>query len=731
MARALVLILFAAVLAAAEGWETWWQRAERDLQLADRAAARAARAADPPPPGCGGLALAHHRLLLAWLGGDASAGGHLAAVRNASIPCIALLAPGTRLAAAPGLPADGGMGFHPAVAMGGPPELGELAGKVATLRGNEAAAAVSNVLYELRWRDMLWGLQPEEAKRRTGLASAPAPLPQLEVECMEEAMYALLQDDDYYRRNRLPQPSDRAFAARVGAACPPAWRPIAWWIARESPKASQPRAAAERALALTARIGAAARSHAGLLRLAMPGLQHWADGRRWERRFGLTNEVAAMVTVLRQHLDDPVAAASDMAAFQRAGAAWLAETAWADRPTYSDEFWIGLCNRRSALAPAVAAWERLAVRLSAWAAENAAAGRRLPAWSDAEAAAALERLAALDPELAAAREELSAADASRHCGEGLFAMLVQVRTALTTHRAVLEAQRAGQTRVLAALQRRDSALAAIATARSTIAAAEADLALVAGSPVASLPLSCGLGEPLATAPGRSDESAIDTPLLDALAEEPWRALAVRLVGLRRSAAAEIIPTWQQLRRRHALFASLAAAGHPDLDAIAADLARDGANASAAMLTGARRAPAIPPAVDSAVQAWLVAAARPAAGRQAVPAREPTREQHTERFMCQAADLGNDWGHLAALVIESRRDPLPVLARQEALTAIAAPDAELAALARESAVLLRGLGHYVAAAHLDLAAKPDPQARQRYLAAARAWIAAVPAEPRTP
>lgn len=730
MRRALVLVLIAVGLAAAEGWETWWQRAERDLLLTDRTAARTARAADPPLPGAGGLALAHHRLLLAWLGGDASAGGHLAAVRAESHRAIVLLAPGSPLAELPLKPGDAA-GFHPAVAVGGPSELSELAGKAATLRGNDAAAAVSNALYELRWRDMLWGLQPDEARRRTGLAIAPTPIPALEVECMEAAMYVLIDNDGFFRRHQLPRPADRAFAARVGATCPPPWRAIAWWIAREAPKASQPRLAGERALGLAGRIGDAARSHPVLLRLAMPSLEQWAAGRRWERRFGLTGEVTAMVAVLRQLLDDPAGAAADMAAFQRAGSAWLAETVWTERPVYSDDFWVGLANRRGALAPALAAWERLAARMTVWAAANAALGRRLPAWNDAEAADALARLEALAPDVAAVREELGAASVSRHCGEALDAMLQHVRTALTTHRAVLAAQRAGETRVLAALQRRDSALAAVATARTGMARCEADLALVVAAPVASLPLSCGLGEPLAAAPGRSDEAAIDAALLAALTEDPWRALAARLVALRRTAAAEVVPTWQQLHRRHALFVGLATARHPDLDAIAADLASDGASASAAMLAAARHAPGIPPAVDQAVLAWLTAAARPVAGRQTPPAREPTREQYTERFMCLAADLGEAWTHLAALVIESRHDPLPVLARQEALTAIAAPDAELAALAREAAVLLRGLGHYVAAAHLDLAAAPDLQARQRYLAAARAWLAAIAAEPLTP
>lgn len=731
MRRSLLILILCLRLDAADTWEAWWSRAEADLRRPDRQAALAVRSADPPPPGAGGLALAHHRLLLAWLAGDASAGGHLAALRNASLPAIALLAPGTTLAAVPGLPAAPGDGFHPAVAAGGPPELSALAAKTASLRGNDAAAAVNDTLRELRWRDMLWGLQPEEARRRTGLAAAPTPIPQLEVECMEAATYALLDNDGYFRRNALPQPADRAFAARVGATCPPPWRVIAWWIATEAPKGSQPRQAGERAVALVARISAAARSHSALLRLALPSLEHWAAGRRWERRFGLTGEITAMVAVLRQHLDDPAAAAADLTAFQRAAAAWLAETAWAERPIYADDSWVGLANRRNPLAPALAAWERLATRLSLWAAANTAVGRRLPAWQDAEAAEALARLETLQPDLAAAREELGAADVSRHCGEALDAMLLQVRTALTTHRAVLAGQRAGETRVLAALQRRDRALAAIASARSGIASAEADLALVVGAPIASLPLSCGLGEPLASAPGRSDEAAVDAPLLAALAAEPWKGLAARLVELRRSAAAEVVPTWQLLRRRHAIFAALAATGHPDLDAIAADLASDGASASAAMLAAARHAPAVPPAIEAAVQAWLAAAARPAAGRQAPPARPLTREQGDERFMCLAAELGDPWRHLAALLIEARRDPLPVLARQEALTAIAAPDAELAALARDAAALLRGLCHYVAAAHLELAAAPDPQARQRYLAAARAWIAANPVEPRTP
>jgi len=66
-----------------------------------------------------------------------------------------------------------------------------------------------------------------------------------------------------------------------------------------------------------------------------------------------------------------------------------------------------------------------------------------------------------------------------------------------------------------------------------------------------------------------------------------------------------------------------------------------------------------------------------------------------------------------------------------LTAIAAPDAELAALARDGAALLHHLRHFVAEAHLRLAADPDPQARQRYLAAARTWLTAEIAERRTP
>lgn len=725
MRRALVLLLIAVGLAAAEGWETWWQRAERDLQLADRTAARAARAADPPPPGSGGLALAHHRLLLAWLGGDATAGPTLAAVRAESHRSIRLLAPGTPLAATTDLPPAAGAGFHQAVMAGGPPELATFAAAMQQKRGDAMVWAVHDALRELHWRDVLWVQEPAEARRTTGLDQAPAFIPPLEAECLYAAAQCLADDQEYQF-----DPAERAFAARVGATCPPPWQDVAWWIALKSPVASQPRAAAEQALALAARISAAARSHAALLRLAMPALEVWATDRRWQRRFGLTVEAAAMVAMLRQHLDDPPGAAAAMAAFQAAGTAWLAETAWESRRSDTDDSWIGVCNRRGALAPAIAAWAGLSDRLATWAAANAALGRRLPGWSDAEAATALARLEALEPELATAREGLAAGPLSRACWEGLQAMLAQVRTALTTHRVVLAAQRAGETRVLTAIDRRDTAVSAVAAARTSLAKAESALALINGASIPSLPVSCGLGEPLASAPGRSDVADIDQPLLSALAAEPWHAVAVRLVAMRRAATAEVAPTWQQLRRRHALFAALGAAGHPDLDLIAADLTSDGATASAAVLRSARRSPAIPPSVETAVQAWLATAARPASGRQSPPARALTADERTERFMCLAAACGDSWSDLAAQLIESPADPA-VLARQEALTAIAAPDAELAALARDGAALLHHLRHFVAEAHLRLAADPDPQARQRYLAAARTWLTAEIAERRTP
>jgi len=261
-------------------------------------------------------------------------------VRAESHRSIRLLAPGTPLAATTDLPPAAGAGFHQAVMAGGPPELATFAAAMQQKRGDAMVWAVHDALRELHWRDVLWVQEPAEARRTTGLDQAPAFIPPLEAECLYAAAQCLADDQEYQF-----DPAERAFAARVGATCPPPWQDVAWWIALKSPVASQPRAAAEQALALAARISAAARSHAALLRLAMPALEVWATDRRWQRRFGLTVEAAAMVAMLRQHLDDPPGAAAAMAAFQAAGTAWLAETAWESRRSDTDDSWIGVCAR--------------------------------------------------------------------------------------------------------------------------------------------------------------------------------------------------------------------------------------------------------------------------------------------------------------------------------------------------------------------------------------------------
>lgn len=726
--RVLLACCLVATLAAEDAWVSWWRRAEADTVRADRGAALAARRADPPPAAAGGLALAHHRLLLAWLGGDAAAAGHLAALRTQAGAVVHLLDPAIACPPLEGAtPAEPAV-FSAAVAAGAPADASAIAGNLTGKRGFEAGAGVLDGLTFLRRRDLLWALQPEEARRRTGLERAPVPLPRLEAECLLAAADAVQDADNCLRPYHVPTAAAWAFLYRVGVACPDPYRRLAWWISLRTPLDKTANVAA---VAIARQAAEVAARQPALLQLALPALTAWGERRRTARRFGMTTEADALVAIVRLHLERPAEAAAADQAYLAAADRFLAESAWpppAPESAEDEEYYGGppLSNRRGSLVKALGDWQTLCDVVTGWSGANVAGGRRLEAWDDAAAARAAEGLRALRPVLTSALDSGFHTDASEPCTTAAKEILAAAGEAIAAQRAVLAAQAAGETRVLAAMRRRDDALRTITARARTLAAAEADMALIYGAAVATFPASLGLGEVIVPVRGRSDGAEAADAALQGALRAPWDALARRLVALRREAAIDPGQAWNTLRRQHDTYAALAAARHPDLDLIATDLAREGAEASAVVLAAARAGSGIPAEVDAAVRAWIAATARPSTGRQQPPDRSPTVKQLGERFLVSCADLGSQWSVLGAALFEAS-DPAARLAEQDALLAITAPDPGTAALMRAAADLLGNEVHLVAEAHLRLAADPDPAAHRRYVAAARAWIAAMQAE----
>lgn len=722
----LLLTMFVSVHASEDAWVSWWRRAEADLQRPDHAATLDARRADPPPPAAGGLALAHHRLLLAWLAGREHAAGNLAAVRRMAAPALRLLDPAIPCAEVPGAPARADERFClvlPEPCQAPTAEaLRELAGSP------DPIGYVLDILNAERRARILWEQEPAEARRVTGLAAPPAWVGPADAEALAAAAEALTDPE---RRWHVVSPAGWACRWRVGNGCPPAYRTVAVWMTVHLGKAG-----VEHALEAIRAASVLSVARPDLVRRVMPALQRWADRRRVARRFGLTTEIEAAVAVLRLHLEDPPAAARADQAFAAAFEAYLRENAWPEPAAAgADDGYSGppIINRRGELAPALSDWQALCVAVAGWAARNVGIGRRLEAWTPAEAGSAADALAALEPVLTAARDSGFHAFPAP-CGDHAAGILAAAGQAIAAQRAVLSAAAAGEVRILGAIAQRDAALQRIAALRRELVGAEQRLALVAGAPVASFPLRLGLGEAATPAPAAHGEAAdgSDQALAAALTTPPWDALAGRLIALHQGGGSDLPGLWAALRRRHAAFVALAARRHPDLDAVAADLVRDGAVATAAMLSAARTATEIPAPVAQAVERWLAAAARPTAGTQAAPpgaVLDP--ELAKERLLLTATDLGPAWAVLAADVVENNRRSLATAAvdEQEAVTAEAIGDHVAAAAALAAADLFDGEYHLVAGAYLRIAARPDPGRRTRYLAAARAWVATFPQESR--
>lgn len=718
--RLAVMLAVLAPLGAGDAYLGWRARVDADLAAAAAGAARpplrAARLADPPPAGAGGIALAHQRLVLAWLDGAEHAGGHLAAVRRDEDAVLALVDAHAAPVPIPGLD-PAGAGFCAAA-------FADLGGPVASWAGRRGAGLADECAGELHRR------RESAARRAEGRAADAAVLPPpapADRQALVQGVAALRDPDD--EAAKAWSAHDHALAWRVASTCPAPYAVLAQWQATGAGWTASPRAAAEESIRRLRQAMAVMRDASARLRPLLPLFDAWAARRSHARAFGWTDEATALAAILRLHLEDPATASRADARFLAAVAVHLRQRPWppddqADLIRAAD---IPPVATAGDPAPVLADWAAVVGAVSAWSARNAATGSPLAGWDATAAAAAHDAFAAMRASIRDAVSGLSLGASDYGLYQAVTAWLDLADQAMMLHRAGLAAgptPAAGER-----LRLRDRMLARLRDARINLAGEEAALASIAGAPVPSLPLALGLGEQ--PAPGgrlrHEADPGIDAALRSAAgpAGTDWAVVAERLIAIRRAGAEDPGRAWQRLTDRLAACARLAGDA-PDRDLLAADLVHDGAATWSALLRLSRAGQDPPRPLAEAVAAWIAAARRPGAATLEPPAGRPDPVLAAMRFRSVAGGCAAGYPYLAARLIES--DDLAgarrTLAEQEAFTALPTVPPEQAEEADAAAYWLRRMRHTVAAAYVAVLAVPDPGSRRRsaYLAAARTWIA---------
>lgn len=694
MRIALLLCCLAVAGAADDAYAAWWRRADAALVAGDAARVRG----DPPPAAAGGEGLAHHRVLLAWLGGDARVrdrlGGLLAAVRAASGAAVRLIDPGAPLSPVPGA---GAALWADAVA-GGPPDW-QAHVRMCAADGDPMSAA--GLWLE---RSRLWSADPVAAAARFG-GERPQPLPEAELDAVLFACYAIQGGDG----ERWPSPAAQAFRYRVRADCAEAW----WPVADELSWDGRPGASGADIL----RLAEAATGQSAAMRLVLPALAMWAhrceNEGAWLVRTGLPRRG---FDLLRHCLDEPVRAGDEIRAVRRHLAALTA--ALPDEAAEEPAEDLGSpIQERIAAAAAAQALREAAAAVQAFAAGNAAVEGPMALWGAGQIAAAEERIAACEEALAGPMEALQQVvigndSAWQPTMDGIDWVLVCARAVV---QAVREARPAALASARAELHE------AYAGWHARLAVAAGVIAAANGGEQPMPPRHLGLGEAPCPAPAGWRDAAVadDEALLAACSGAEARLVAAHLVALRRAGAgrADLADAWRRLQRRRDAYARLAAAGRPDLDLIAADAQ---APVGAALIAAVRGGGAIAP--DAAVRSWMAAASRPLAGTLP-PVAVDRAWIARETLLMRAAGLSAPWQTIARWIAEGGERAGDRLALAERLLQLRAAEGPLHAAAGIVGAWAAGNRRIVAAAFATAAAAGWPDA-DRFLALARAHVALV-------
>lgn len=711
-ARVLLLLCCLALAATAEAdpYVAWWRRADAAL------AAGVAVRLDSPPAAAGGAALAHHRVLLAWLAGDADVrarlGGLLAALRGAGAGAVRMLDPDAPLAA---VPAAGEAAWQPEV-LGGPDAWR------AFVAQQDEAGYLAYAPGTWRDQEIAWQLDPAGAAERSGSEQPPPPVPADESEAVRFVAALLAREPDPVDRLYVSAPG-QVFRYRVHRDCAAPWWPIAERLSRNLDQFSTPRAgitATGRDLLLLAEAAAA---RPAMVRLVLPAFTLWAHRCATTMvKLVRSDDPQTGLALLARCADDPAVAQREVAAVRRHLADFVAALPADGPPLESEapgELPITLRSGTQELSEAQAT---VVAELARLAEANHAVGRPLAEWRALDVALATARLDAC-------AEAIAEADAilfGTVVGPGIDISLPTqggLTDVVEATRAALSAQaRALQQPGLCSTHARERALEHLAGTYASWYAGMPQLARVlAGAGVAPVPLPplhLGLGEGQVRCPVGWEDAAQrdDQALLLACPADPARSVAAHLVALRRAGtpAAGLVAAWQRTQRRYAAYRALAEAGRPDL----ALIAEGAAPVTTALVAAARSATVLAPEAD--LRTWLAAAARPLPGRLSPPpGDEPWLA--TEILLVQAADLGGPWQTIARWIHEGGAQAGDRLATAERLLQVQAVDGPLRAAADLVAHWAEGQRRPVVRAFAEGAAD-GWTGRDRFLAIARTYVA---------
>jgi hypothetical protein len=669
--RALLLVCCLSLAATAESdpYATWWRSA--DAALAGGAAVQLA----PPPVAAGGEALAHHRVLLAWLAGDASdrarLGGLLTALRSATAQAVRVLDPTTPLAT---VPTAGTAAWQPEI-LGGPEAW------QAYVAQQVEADRLASAPWTWRDRELAWQIDPVGAAARSGADQPPPPVDADERALVRFAAALLAAEPDPADRLYVSAPA-QVFRYRVRRDCAAPWWPVADRLSSNLDAFSTPRAgitATGRDLLLLADAAAA---RPAMVRLILPAFSLWAQRCATTMvKLVRSDDPLLGCALLARCADDPAAARREIAAVRRHLEDFVAALPEDGPPLEPEEAAEVPITLRSGTRDLAAALAQVSTALAGLAGANHAVGRPLADWRALDVALATARLDACAERISEADALLAdvaigpAVDLVCPTLGDLYGTIEAMREALSAQaRAVQQpGPRSAHARSLA-LERLADAYAAWYSGLPQLARI---LAGAGADTVPLPPLHLGLGEGQVACPaGWVDEAQRDDQaLLQACPADPARSVATRLIALRQAGtpAAGLAGAWQRIQRRYAAYRILADADRPDLALIAAGMAPVSAALIAAARTGAAPAP------EDAVRAWLAAAARPLPGRLSPPASdEPWLA--TEVLLAQAADLGGPWQTIARWIEEGGVQAGDRLTTVERLLRVQAADGPLLAAA---------------------------------------------------